>query len=113
MSTLARLVLRHRRIVLGLSLVALIVGGGATSKTANRLSFDFSLPGQPGYETAKQILATYGNGGEIDPTIPVITLPAGQTVASQRAELGQTFATVAQQVPGAVSYTHLTLPTKR
>src|SRR5664280_2031131 len=100
MSTLARLVLRHRRIVLGLSLVALIVGGGATSKTANRLSFDFSLPGQPGYETAKQILATYGNGGEIDPTIPVITLPAGQTVDSQRAELGQTFATVAQQVPG-------------
>jgi len=100
MSTLARLVLRHRRIVLGLWLVALIVGGGATSKTANRLSFDFSLPGQPGYETAKQILATYGNGGEIDPTIPVITLPAGQTVDSQRAELGQTFATVAQQVPG-------------
>ncbi|HTT85752.1 MAG TPA: hypothetical protein VMF60_00165, partial [Acidimicrobiales bacterium] len=49
---LARVVLRHRRLVIGFWLAVLLVGGMASSKVQKRLTFDFSLPGQPGYETA-------------------------------------------------------------
>ena len=43
----------------------------------NRLTIDFSLPGQPGYETEKQLLATFNNGGSNPPTIAVVTVPEG------------------------------------
>jgi RND superfamily putative drug exporter len=97
---IADFVLRHRRLVLLSWLVILLAGGFAASRTASRLTFDFSLPGQPGYETAKQILGTYGNGGAMDPDIPVITLPAGQTVDDQRAGIAKAFAAINEQVPG-------------
>jgi RND superfamily putative drug exporter len=58
----------------------LVVGMFAASKTSDRLTVDFSLPGQPGYETAKQIEEQYGNGGETQPYLPVATVPEGQTV---------------------------------
>ena len=32
------------------------------TKATSRLTVDFSLPGQPGYETSTKILAEYGNG---------------------------------------------------
>ena len=46
---LAVVVLHHRRIVMIAWLVVVIFGGMAASGISNRLSFDFSLPGQPGY----------------------------------------------------------------
>ena len=45
-------------------LLALVAGGAAAGKVSQRLSTDFSLPGQPGYVTAQQVMRLYGNGGQ-------------------------------------------------
>ncbi len=61
MVALARYVLRHKVLVVLFWLVAMIAGGATSGTTVDRLTFDFSLPGQPGYETEQQLLTTYGN----------------------------------------------------
>jgi len=58
MVRLAEFVLHHRKRVMLFWLVMFLVGGFAASKVPDRLTVDFSLPGQPGYETEKQLLAT-------------------------------------------------------
>jgi RND superfamily putative drug exporter len=79
MVRLAEFVLRHRRLVMAFWLVAFVAGGVAASPAGERLTADFSLPGQPSYETEKQILDTFGNGGNNPPTIVVVTVPTGST----------------------------------
>src|ERR1700686_4111348 len=79
---LARFVLRHRRLVIVFWLVVLVAGGMASGQVQKRLKLDFSLPGQPGYETAVRIQHVYGNGGDAPSSIIVVTAPPGQTVAS-------------------------------
>jgi RND superfamily putative drug exporter len=98
---LARWVLDHRRAVIGFWLVALVGGGIAAGQLSSRLSFDFSLPGQPGYETAAKVDRLYGNGGNGPASVAVISLPAGQTVAGDAAELARAFATARTEVPSA------------
>jgi len=83
MTRLAEFVLRHRKAVMLFWLGMLIVGVFTAAQTSKRLSVDFSLPGQPGYETEKKILATYGNGGSWQPSIVVVTVPQGTTVEDQ------------------------------
>ena len=56
MVRLAEFVLRHRRLVMLFWLVMFVVGGIAAGQVTDRLTVDFSLPGQPGYETEKQLL---------------------------------------------------------
>ena len=82
MLVLSRFVLRHKLAVVLAWLVVLVAGGAASSKLADRLSQDFSFPGQPGYEANVAILQRYGNGGPGNPLVPVVTLPAGTTVDS-------------------------------
>lgn len=91
---IANRVLRHRRLVLVFWLIVLLAGGMAASRVSNRLSVDFSLPGQPGYETGVKILNTFGNGGEDSPSILVVTLPAGQQVSQHSADLANAFNTI-------------------
>jgi len=62
MTPLTAFVLRHRRWIVGFWLLALVAGGAAAGKVPQRLSTDFSLPGQPGYLAAQQIMRVYGNG---------------------------------------------------
>src|ERR1700730_10597984 len=81
---LARFVLRHRRVVIIFWLVVFLAGGTAAGKVSNRLKIDFSLPGQPGYETGVKILHLYGSGGQDVPSILVVTVPPGQSVAGDR-----------------------------
>jgi RND superfamily putative drug exporter len=75
----AEVVLRHRGAVVLLWLVLLVAGAAAAGRLSDRLSFDFSLPGQPGYQSEQQLVATYGVSSA-DTLVPVITVPAGQTV---------------------------------
>ncbi len=55
--------------------VIFLAGMVAAGSVSNRLKVDFSLPGQPGYETAVKILDAFGNGGDKPPSILVVTVP--------------------------------------
>jgi RND superfamily putative drug exporter len=66
----------------------------------DRLTVDFSLPGQPGYETEKQLLATFGNGGSNPPTIAVVTVPKGTTIDDQLSKITPVFDQVQAALPG-------------
>jgi putative drug exporter of the RND superfamily len=96
---LARFVLAHRRLVVVLWLLLLPAGIYGASHVSNRLKVDFSLPGQPGYETAKKITHLYGNGGDTDPTVLLVTLPPAHSVARDARELGRAFAGARGAVP--------------
>ena len=96
--TLARFVLRHRLLV-GLTWLVLFAGGvAAAAPTTARLSFDFSLPGQAGYEAERQMIDTFGTTSN-DTLVPVLTMPAGSTVQEHRADVAAVFASVRKQVP--------------
>ena len=85
-------VLRHRRIVMVAWLLVAVAGGGVTSTVNNRLTVDFSLPGQPGTETAAKIVNAYGNGGKTQPYLVTISVPEGQTVTDNADAIGTAFA---------------------
>jgi putative drug exporter of the RND superfamily len=93
----AELVLRHRRVVILAWLVVAVIGGAVTSTVNNRLTVDFSLPGQPGTETAAKIIKDFHNGGNTTPLLVSITMPKGQTVTGHEADVAQAFAAVAAQ----------------
>jgi putative drug exporter of the RND superfamily len=96
--TLARVVLRHRLLVVLSWLVLLVAGGAVAGTVTDRLSFDFSLPGQPGYEAEEQLIATFGTS-TADTLVPVLTVPEGSTVEGQRAEIAGVFDAVRAAVP--------------
>jgi RND superfamily putative drug exporter len=97
---LARFVLRHRLLV-ALSWLVLLIGGGiAAGPAAGRLNFDFSLPGQPGYETEQQMIGTFGTSSA-DTLVPVLTVPAGETVQQHAADIAALFQTVRTKLPQA------------
>src|ERR1019366_3480546 len=89
---LARAVIRHRRRVILVWLVFFVAGGYAASQLTSRLSYDFSLPGQPSYETGVKILHLYGNGGNTTPSVLVVTVPPGQLVKNDRSPIAAAFA---------------------
>ena len=97
MPRLTRFLLRHKLAVVAAWLVVLVAGGAAAGAVPDRLSQEFSFPGQEGYEANLAILETYGNGGPGNPLVPVVTLPAGTTVDSPgvAAALERAFAGVA------------------
>ena len=99
MRWLAEFILRHRRWVIGFWLAVLIAGGLLASKTTGRLTVDFSLPGQPGTQTSQAINRAVGNGGNTEPYLVTVTLPAGQTISGNESTVAKTFAAVGTAVP--------------
>jgi putative drug exporter of the RND superfamily len=98
MSTLVRVVLRHGRLVALAWLVVFLVGGATAGQLSQRLSVDFSLPGQPGYEAEKELKQTYGTNS-YSPFIPVVTVPEGRSVEGEKARVGAVYEAVRQRVP--------------
>ena len=92
MTSLTRWVLRHRWWVLGGWLLLAVVGGIAAPRATAALSYDFSLPGQPGYETNAELEATLGSGGA---NAPVLLL------TDAAADPAPVVAAVTRAVPGA------------
>ena len=88
---LGRFVLAHRRAVMIVWLLVFLAGAMGASHVSKRLSLDFSLPGQPGYETARQIIRHYDNGGDEAPAILVVTAPAGQSVRGEQTQVAAAF----------------------
>ena len=99
MEGLAFFVLRHRRLVVLAWAVVFLAGVAAAGRVGDRLSFDFSLPGQPGYETELEVAQRYGTS-TFDTYVPVLTVPEGTTVLEQRDEVAAVFDAVREQVPG-------------
>jgi RND superfamily putative drug exporter len=82
-NALTRRVLAHKRLVLLAWVLLALAGSGTASLTTKRLGKTFTVPGRASYDTDARIRALYrGTGGGQDPTIPVITVPAGQTVTA-------------------------------
>jgi putative drug exporter of the RND superfamily len=90
MTRLTAFVLCHRRWIVGFWLLALVAGGVAAGRVPQRLSTDFSLPGQPGYVAAQQIMGFYGNGGRA-PSILTVTVPAGETARADQGKIAAAF----------------------
>lgn len=95
----ADFVLAHRKRIIALWAVLFILGFAFSGSVSKRLSTDFSLPGQPGYETAKKIETQYGNGGEAGNSLLVISLPAGQTVDGNKQRIASALASTRTQFP--------------
>ena len=99
MAALSEFVLRHKVLVVLFWLAVFVCGVLASSKVGDRLSQDFSFPGEPGYEANVDILENYGNGGPGNPLVAVVTLPEGKTVESPGVSeaLGQTLGLLARE----------------
>jgi RND superfamily putative drug exporter len=100
-------ILRHKRLVVLFWLAVAVAGMAASATISSRLSYQFNLPGQPGYEANQAILRAYGTGGSTLPLVAIVTPSPGtsvQTPAARRT-LGRAFAQLGRQ-PGlrVVSY---------
>jgi RND superfamily putative drug exporter len=82
MTTLTGWVLRHKRLVVCFWLAVTVAAFAAIGPAGNALSPQFSVPGREGFETNRALAATYGNGGDVAPIVPVVALAAGTTVDS-------------------------------
>ena len=101
MATLTRWVLGHKKLVVGLWIALAIAGVAAMGPAGKAFDEQFNIPGKEAFEANSQIVATYGNGGDVAPLVPVVSLPAGRTVDSPgvRAELERALGRVADRAP--------------
>jgi RND superfamily putative drug exporter len=99
MRRLGELVLRHRKIVMVFWALVAIAGISVTSTVNDRLTVDFSLPGQPGDEAANKIIEAFHNGGNTSPLIATVTLPAGQTITGNEDAVAKAFAAISTADP--------------
>ncbi len=99
MQALTRFALGHKLLVVAFWLVAAVAGALTVGATTSRLTTSYAMPGAAFTADAK-ITATYHNGAT-DPTVAVITLPAGTTLTSPgvTAGLGRAFAAAGQVAP--------------
>ncbi|AGL15863.1 MMPL family transporter [Actinoplanes sp. N902-109] len=94
MDLLSRFVIRRRWWVLLTWLALAMAGGFAAPKAVAALTYDFSLPGRPGYETNRVITERFGSGGDALPVLLVDAQPA-----PERAD--RIAASVERVLPGA------------
>ncbi|MDX6253983.1 MAG: putative drug exporter of the superfamily [Frankiales bacterium] len=91
MDRLSSFVLTHRRKIFGFWFVVFVAGIFASGAVSKRLSYDFSLPGQSGYETEQKLIKAYGGANAQTAYVPVVTVPSGQTVAGSAADIKAVF----------------------
>ena len=83
MSSLTRWVLAHKRIVVAFWIATAVAGVAAAGPATRALTQEFSVPDKEGSVTNVEIAKRYaGTGGDAVPLLPVVTLPAGQSVDS-------------------------------
>src|SRR4051794_8723783 len=103
MASLTRWVLAHKRIVT-VSWIALTIAGIMAAGPASKaLDQKFSVPDKEGWKTSVAIAQHYGNGADSNPLLPVVALPAGQSVDSPRvkADLRRVDQRLRAALPGA------------
>ena len=83
MASLTRWILSHKRTVAIAWLLLTIAGMMAAGPASEALDPEFSVPDQEGWETNVAIAERYqGTGGDTAPLVPVVTLPADESVDS-------------------------------
>ena len=94
MSNVTRFCLLHKRLVVIAWLVLTVAGALAAGQATGRLTHSFATPGTAGYDANQHMLQTLGIDGNEQPTIAVLTLPAGQDMrtAAGQAIAARTFA---------------------
>jgi RND superfamily putative drug exporter len=103
MASLTRWVLAHKRVVVVFWLVLTLVGMASAGSATKALKQKFSVPGKEGWIANQQIARDFhGTGGNGSPLLPVVTLPAGETVASPgvRRELAALETRLERALPG-------------
>src|SRR5437016_63433 len=89
MAPVTRWVLAHKRIVVIFWIVLTLVGVASAGSATKSLKQKFSVPGKEGWLTNQQIARNFhGTGGNSAPLLPVVTLPAGQSVSSAAVQSG-------------------------
>jgi putative drug exporter of the RND superfamily len=103
MATLTRWVLAHKKVVVGLWIVLAIAGVAAMGPADKSFSEQFNIPGKEAFAANSQIVETYGNGGDVAPLVPVVSLPEGKRVDSPgvQAQLRTALAEVETALPEA------------
>ncbi len=104
MAPLTRWVLAHKKTVVISWILLTIAGIMAAGPASRALNQKFSVPNKEGWETNEAIAAKYnGTGGDTSPLLPVVTLPAGQSVDSPQVkrDLDKLDATLAKTLPGS------------
>jgi putative drug exporter of the RND superfamily len=83
MTRVTEWVLAHKRLVVGFWFLVTVAAFAAIGRAGDALSEEFNtVPGREAFETNREIAAIYGNGGDVAPIVPVVTLPEGTTVDS-------------------------------
>jgi putative drug exporter of the RND superfamily len=91
MDRLSSFVLTHRRKIFAFWFVVFVAGIFASGAVSKRLSYDFSLPGQSGYETEQKLIKAYDGANAQAAYVPVVTVASGQTVAGSAADVKAVF----------------------
>jgi putative drug exporter of the RND superfamily len=101
MTTLTRWVLAHKKLVVALWAMLTVAGVAAVGPANRAFEEQFNIPGKEAFVANSQIVKAYGNGGDIAPLVPVVTLPRGTTVdsAGVRSELAAALAKIQAAVP--------------
>ncbi|MGI9009205.1 MAG: MMPL family transporter [Streptosporangiaceae bacterium] len=102
MPSLTRFVLRHKALVALFWLVVAVAGVLTIGGTTHRMTNNFAMPGQA-FKVDNQITRSYGDGGSQTPYVPVLTVPAGESVTGKAAaaQAGRAFAAAAAALPHA------------
>src|SRR3979411_3214026 len=104
MASITRWGLAHNRIVVVFWVSLTVIGMASAGSATKAMKQKFSVPGKEGWITNQQIMhAFHGMGGNSAPLVPVVTLPAGQTVDSPgvKQQLAAIDAKLAQANPGS------------
>ena len=89
--------MHHRRIISAFWAVLFLGGMFSASQLSDRLSLDFSLPGQPGDDAEQQLIETYGVS-TFDTYVAVVTVPDGETVEENQDAVAEVIATATAAV---------------
>src|SRR3954451_8054794 len=99
-SSITQWCVRHRRLVIGLWVLLVLVGGAAAGPASKAVNQKFSVPGKEGWEANKEIEQRFhGTGGNSAPLAPVVTLKG--TASQSRAPLASLENNVKQALAGA------------
>lgn len=93
MHAVTRFCLRHKGFVLLVWLLLAVLGALTVGPAVDRLTHSIATPGMSGYDTNLHLLQTFGIDGNEQPTVAVLTLPAGQGMdtAAGQATAARTF----------------------